>query len=273
MMKTLTIFFLLTLQLYSQSYMNVMYNDSTYKYSIINDISKITFNAGVTDMTVTNTNTPSSTDQLSNIAKMTFDDTISGGGSPLPVELVRFTGELSDVGVRLLWATATEVENYGFQVQREKLKDQSEWEDLGFVEGHGNSNSPKEYSFIDNESLSGTIQYRLKQIDRDGSYKYFPNNIGIAVETDTPKEFKLFQNYPNPFNPSTTIAYQIPKEGFVTLKVYDVLGREIMTLVNENKQVGKYYVEFIANQLPSGAYFYRLNYGEFTQIIKMLLLK
>ncbi|MGB5847989.1 MAG: T9SS type A sorting domain-containing protein [Ignavibacteriaceae bacterium] len=98
--------------------------------------------------------------------------------------------------------------------------------------------------------------------------------VGVAVnETNLPIEYALKQNYPNPFNPTTTINYQIPELSFVTLKVYDVLGSEIITLVNEEKPVGSYEVEFNAAGLPSGVYFYQLNAGEFINTKKMILLK
>ena len=110
-------------------------------------------------------------------------------------------------------------------------------------------------------------------------FTYYPQAVKVAgfsttdVEDEIPTDFCMNQNYPNPFNPSTTIAYQIPKEGIVTLKVYDVLGREVTTLVNENKVVGKYSVEFSSNQLASGTYFYRLTSADFTEIRKMILLR
>jgi len=275
MKKTLTIFFLLTLQLYSQSYMNVKYNDLTYKYASINDISEITFNAGGTDMTVTLTDASSNTDALSTIFEMTFDDEILGGGSPLPVELVSFTAALTNsVAIVLNWQTATEVNNYGFEVERKILKqvqnDGESWEKIGFVNGHGNSNSPQDYTFTDINPLPGTMQYRLKQEDTDGGYKY--SNI-VIVESETPKEFKLAQNYPNPFNPTTEISYSLPKESDITLKVYNALGKEVVTLVNKRQEAGKYNVTFNAENLSSGIYFYLIRTAENASVKKMILLR
>ncbi len=144
------------------------------------------------------------------------------------------------------------------------------WENIGFVVGHGNSNSPKTYSFTDDSPLGGSkFQYRLKQIDTDGKYEYSDE---IEVEI-IPSKFALYQNYPNPFNPSTKIKYQIPEVSFVTLKVYDVLGKEVAALVNEEKQAGNYEVEFNAINLPSGIYFYRLQTGNFVATKKMVLMK
>ena len=96
---------------------------------------------------------------------------------------------------------------------------------------------------------------------------------GIQNESEIPESYFLKQNYPNPFNPSTKISYSIPELSFVTLKVFDVLGNEIATLVNEEKPVGNYSVEFIAGDLPSGTYFYRLTTNNFSETKKMILLR
>ncbi|NNG26515.1 MAG: T9SS type A sorting domain-containing protein [Ignavibacteriaceae bacterium] len=93
------------------------------------------------------------------------------------------------------------------------------------------------------------------------------------TQTDVPTNFNIKQNYPNPFNPNTTIKYQIPELNFVTLKVYDVLGNEIATLVNEEISIGIYEITFDASNLPSGIYFYRLQAGDFIQTKKMILMK
>ncbi len=211
--------------------------------------------------------------------------------NPTPVELTAFIATVQNGIVTLKWKTATEVNNYGFQAQRKKEKVQSNWENIGFVEGHGNSNSTKEYSFTDENPPSGDIQYRLKQIDIDGNFEY---SDVVEVEIGVPTKFELFQNYPNPFNPTTNITYviasgarqsqqllanneiassQAPRNDNVSLKVYDILGREVATLVNETKKPGKYSVKFNASKLSSGIYFYTLRAGDFTAIKKMILLR
>jgi len=96
---------------------------------------------------------------------------------------------------------------------------------------------------------------------------------GISLSEELPTKALLFQNYPNPFNPTTKINYSIPKSGFVTIKVYDVLGREVSILVNENKPVGNYSVQFNAGKLVSGVYFYRMEAGTFKQTKKLSLLR
>ncbi len=196
-------------------------------------------------------------------------DDFSINESLLPVELSSFSALIIDKGVRLNWQTATEVNNYGFSVERRTKSD--EWEKIGFVQGHGNSNSPKEYSFTDNNLQQGNIQYRLKQIDNDGSFTY--SNVVETSINELPKTFGLFQNYPNPFNPTTKITYQIPENLRVTLKLFDIIGNEVATLVNENKSPGSYEVILEANYLQSGIYFYRLQAGKFTTTKKLILMK
>lgn len=187
---------------------------------------------------------------------------------PLPVELSSFTVNILGNYIQLLWSTETEKNNYGFEVQR-KIEN-SDWIAIGFINGYGNSNSPKEYSFKDNRLIGGSkFQYRLKQIDNDGQFEY-----SDVVEAElVPTEFALYQNYPNPFNPSTTIRYQLPKESKVVIKIYNVLGSEVMELLNEQKEAGIYEVEFNAETLSSGTYVYKIASDNFVQTKKMILLK
>ncbi len=212
-----------------------------------------------------------------------------GTNDPLPVELVSFKAEVRSQKseVRLLWETATEKNSYGFEVERKQIPlppsadspfvkgETSEasggFSKIGFVEGNGNSNSPKSYSFVDKNHSSGNYSYRLKQIDRDGKFTY-SQTVEVTLN-DAPKEFTLIQNYPNPFNPATSINYQLPLNGYVTLKVFDALGKEIVTLVNEVKEAGNYSVNFNAENLSSGLYFYQLTSGSFHQTRKMVLMK
>ncbi len=188
---------------------------------------------------------------------------------PLPVELVSLTANVNGNVVVLNWTTATEVNNYGFDVQR-AVSGTEEWETIGFVNGHGNSNSPKDYSFVDASNHGGKVSYRLKQIDVDGSFNY---SMVVELNTSLVKEFMLEQNYPNPFNPTTVISYSIPTDSHVSIKVYDVLGNLISTLVNKNQTTGIYKVDFDANELNNGVYFYKIQAGNFTSVKKMLLLK
>ena len=110
----------------------------------------------------------------------------------------------------------------------------------------------------------------MKQIDNNGAYKY---SSEAEVTISIPKIFALNQNYPNPFNPTTVISYQLPVTSNVTLKVYNVLGKEVATLVNETKEAGNYTTQFNASQLSSGVYFFKLTSNRFSSIRKMTLLK
>ena len=193
--------------------------------------------------------------------KATLRRFTSNAADPLPVELTSFTALLRSSSVELNWQTATEINNYGFEIERASVISNEvrnlNWQKVGFVQGHGNSNSTKQYSFTDDLALDKTLKfsYRLKQIDNDGTFKYSKE---VEVNTQLPTKSSLSQNYPNPFNPSTLISYQISVNSFVTLKVYDVLGKEVATLVNESKEAGNYEITFNASKLASGVYFYRL---------------
>ena len=188
---------------------------------------------------------------------------------PLPVELTSFSAIIKNKSVTLNWRTETEVNNYGFEVQRSLQNEK--WDVLGFVEGHGNSNSPKEYNFIDSEvNSAGTYSYRLKQIDNDGTYEF---SKVIEVNFGSTIKFELNQNYPNPFNPSTTISFTLPQSGNVALKVFNSIGEEVITLTDGFIEAGVYTFNFNADGLPSGMYIYQLNTPEKTQVRKMILMK
>ncbi len=185
----------------------------------------------------------------------------------LPVELSSFTAKVNGTDVTLNWSTATETNNNGFEVQRKSGKD---FTTIGFVRGKGTTTEVQNYSFSETKLPVGKYSYRLKQIDFNGSFEY----SGIVnVDLYSPTEFVLDQNYPNPFNPSTFISYSLPQNSFVTLKVYDVLGNEVTTLVNEIKSAGKYDVRFDASNLSNGVYLYSLQADNFTSTKKMILIK
>ena len=208
---------------------------------------------------------------------------------PTPVELTSFTAKEFSNGVELNWRTATEVNNYGFEIERSSTPlgtidssrvETREWETIGFVEGHGNSYSPKDYSFVDSISFSGEVKYRLKQIDTDGTFDYSDIvTVELSIVSVDPMKIvksNLDQNHPNPFNPSTIISYQLVHSTNVSLKVYDILGNEIVTLIDDQKQnAGTHYVEFnkLSYNLSSGVYFYQLIAGQYVATKKMLLLK
>lgn len=198
----------------------------------------------------------------------------TSSNTPLPVELSLFSATVNDKDVELLWVTATEVNNYGFEIERQYQmlgNKQQEWQNICFIEGHGNSNSPKYYSYPDNSiESSGKYFYRLKQTDIDGTFDY---SDVVEASIVSPNNFELLQNYPNPFNPTTSISYTIPGNGNVTLSIYDILGNRVALLENGNRTAGSYSTSFDASKLTSGIYFYTIRSGNFTETKKMLLMK
>jgi len=198
------------------------------------------------------------------------------GGTPLPVELSSFTATTSNSTTLLTWKTKTEMNNAGFEVERKSMINEqstmNSWTKVGFVTGHGTTNSPQQYSYSDNVGTAGTYSYRLKQIDHNGAFTYSQE---IRVEVGgVPKEFALAQNYPNPFNPTTTISFTLAEDGHVSLKVFDMLGREVQTVVDGNLKAGELHnAVFDASGLSSGIYFYRLETTKNSLVNKMMLLK
>ncbi len=186
----------------------------------------------------------------------------------IPVEFTSFTANVNGNSVTLNWSTATETNNSGFSIERKATG--GNWQTMGFVNGSGNSTVPVHYSFTDQSVPTGKYAYRLKQVDYDGSYSY---SSEVSIELLTVNSFSLFQNYPNPFNPSTHIKFSIPSDEFVTLKVFDILGREVATLVNERHGTGEYTINFNASALPSGIYYYSIIAGSFKETRKMILAK
>ncbi len=205
-------------------------------------------------------------------------DTYSGFGTimieraladALPVELAFFTGTLNGNRIELRWRTETELNNYGFYIERST--ENSDWLALDFIEGHGNSNSPKYYNFDDTDiRQSNNYYYRLKQIDNDGTFEY---SDVVTVTVGVPVLFALSQNYPNPFNPETRIDFRLTEKQNVSLRVYNMLGELVKELVNEEKPAGSYSVTFDGTNVPSGIYVYRIQTEGFSENKKMTLIK
>jgi hypothetical protein len=173
----------------------------------------------------------------------------------------------------LSWITTQEVNNSGFDVERSQLN--NEWSKVGYVNGRGTMSEPNQYSFVDRELQPGKYYYRLKQVDFNGNYEY--HNLNNEVDIISPNKFIVSQNYPNPFNPETKIDFELPFNGNVNIKIYDVAGKLLSTLVDEYKSAGYYSVDFNARDLSSGVYFYRMEYSSAGQsqnkVMKMLLAK
>ena len=191
----------------------------------------------------------------------------------IPVELTSFVANIADGTINLNWITATELNNSGFEIERMSILNSqvsNSWEKIGFVTGNGTSTEVSTYFFVDNQPTQGKSYYKLKQIDFDGSFEY---SNTIEVDFSLPIDFSLEQNYPNPFNPNTKISWQSPVSSHQTLKVYNILGKEVATLVDEVKPAGNHEIDFNSALLSSGVYFYKLQIGSFVETKKMILLR
>jgi len=194
--------------------------------------------------------------------------------SPLPVELISFEAAVDRRDVTLFWTTASEINNSGFEIERRIVNEgiTRVWEKIGFVRGSGTTFTPTNYSFKDAELSTGKYNYRLKQIDLNGIYEYYDlrNEVVIGIKV----EYKLSQNYPNPFNPTTKIDYELHDDGMVNIKLYDLSGKELRTILNEARTAGYYTLEFNAEDLSSGVYIYRMEVdGILKDTKQMILLK
>lgn len=195
--------------------------------------------------------------------------------NPLPVELSSFTSATNRSDVSLSWTTVSESNNQGFDIERKVVSSET-WSKVGTVSGHGNSNSTESYSFTDRNVSSAKYNYRLKQIDFNGNYKYY--NLTSLVEVGVPGKFALSQNYPNPFNPSTKINYDLPFDSKVSIRIFDMTGKEVANLVNNSSQTAGYYtVQFNGVNMASGIYFYTIaaegGNNKFISTKKMVLVK
>ncbi|MFQ5602676.1 MAG: FlgD immunoglobulin-like domain containing protein [bacterium] len=195
--------------------------------------------------------------------------------SSVPVELTSFSAEILSNAVKLNWLTASETNNFGFEI--EKSFDDIVYEKIGFVNGHGTTTSPQRYRFEDQKlNFAKKLRYyRLKQIDTDGSFEY---SGSLKVTLAPPDNFVLQQNYPNPFNPETSIGYQLPKSTRVKLVIFNLIGQEIRNLVDSVEPAGFHKIiwngkDNFGREVPSGTYIYQLKTAEFTGVKKMTLLR
>lgn len=216
-------------------------------------------------------NTTASGSTLTASGLTTFSDFGIGGDSlqnPLPVELSSFISAVNGRNVTLNWSTSSEINNSGFDVERSF---NNIWNKIGNISGNGTTNSQNSYTFTDRVLTSGIYYYRLKQMDFNGNFKYY--NLSNEIQIGIPEKYDLSQNYPNPFNPSTRINYNIPEDSKVSLRIFDISGKEVNKLVDEFKTAGYYSVNFNASTLSSGIYFYTISAGNFITTKKMTLLK
>jgi hypothetical protein len=186
----------------------------------------------------------------------------------IPVELTSFKAFISGNSAVLNWSTASETNNSGFTV--EYKKESGDWTEAGFVSGRGTTTETHNYNYTINELGTGNYSFRLKQMDYDGSFAY---SGVIESEITGNLNFELYQNYPNPFNPSTEILYSVKERGIVSIRIYDMLGREISTIVNEIKDAGLHSVKFDGSSLASGVYMYSISVNDYNAVRKMILNK
>lgn len=207
---------------------------------------------------------------------------LTDASSPLPVEICSFDAAVLKRDVQLAWSTCSEVNNAGFDVERRafnsKTGEYSAWVKAGYVEGNGTTNQQQFYKYNDMKLSAGKYQYRLKQIDYNGNFEYHGLNSPSELMIGTPTQADLFQNYPNPSNPNTKVDFQIPFAGKVSLKVYDLTGKEVVSLVDAEMESGYYTADFNGAGLASGVYFYRLIAtssagNSFNKTMKMILVK
>ncbi len=190
--------------------------------------------------------------------------------SALPVEMSVFNSSVSGRNVSLFWSVNSEINNSGFEIERADNPNY-EWKRICFIQGKGSTTFPQNYSFVDRSLNTGVYIYRLKQIDYSGTFQYYYLNSEVMI--GIPNKYNLSQNYPNPFNPVTIINYDLPKANNVILSLYDITGREVLSVVNERQEAGYYSVMIDGTGLSSGAYFYTLRTNDFSSTKRMFLIK
>jgi hypothetical protein len=213
-------------------------------------------------------------------SKFTFDvltKSVAALGGVIPVELVSFKAEVGKSGITLNWETASETNNMGFEIER---MINGNWSKIGFVEGNGTTTEFNNYSYSDKPNTSGSVSYRLKQVDYDGSFTY--SKVVDVDFSGIPTEFGLSQNYPNPFNPSTVIRYALPFDSKVNITIYNINGEVVKVLADGEIAAGEHEAQFSinsANGIASGVYLYSIKAvstdgkSTFVQTKKMVLLK
>ncbi len=200
--------------------------------------------------------------------------------STLPVELSSFTANTTREGeIELNWVTESEIENIGFIIERKETNTEN-WTEIASyltdvsLQGQGSVTYRTEYSYTDNTvEENKQYDYRLADVSYSGEKTYHSVTV-LAVETiPVPKSFTLHPAYPNPFNPTTTIRYELITDGHVTLTIYDMMGREVTTLINQHRQTGFHTAQWNAENMSSGTYLIKLTQGENTSTQKIILLK
>ena len=204
---------------------------------------------------------------------LAYNVSVDTSDTNVPVEFTSFNASVNDGNVILTWSTATETNNKRFQIERKPVSGQ--FENITFIPGHGTTIQPQQYSFVDTKVPAGNYIYRLKQVDYNGNFDYSKET---EVDVNTPSVYSLEQNYPNPFNPSTNIKFSITSDSRVTLRIFNILGQEVSTLLNGNISAGEHNLNFDASHLNSGVYIYKIEAAgvdgsSFSAVKKMVLTK
>jgi hypothetical protein len=214
-------------------------------------------------------------DAAGNLLSIILTDPTNG---PLPIQLSSFVASVATAGqAGLRWTTLSEINNYGFEVQK-AVNNSASFQSItgSFIAGNGTTTVKHDYSYVDKSYATGNV-YRLKQLDLDGTAHFTDavNPLGVTGVAGKvlPTVYSLSQNYPNPFNPSTVIEFALPKDAHVTLEVYNIIGQKVATLVDEVRPAGYHSVKFDGTNLSSGMYLYRLSTGQQTFLKKLLLMK
>lgn len=206
----------------------------------------------------------------------------STGDNPLPVSLAAFTAQQVGNYARLDWKTLSEQHNLGFELLRQTDSDWTlcaSYRQHPHLRGQGTTNMEHTYTFIDETvELGNTYRYKLRSVDFDGTIHDYAPTALVSIKSQSlekPRQYALYQNYPNPFNPVTMIRYELPKASTVKLELFDMLGRNVATLVNARQEAGTYQYRFNSTtyNLTSGVYFYLLKADGFSAMHKMILMK
>jgi hypothetical protein len=237
------------------------------------DVNKIRVSVFVTTRVVlTVNNQPRPTNMA---VQQAWQEPLLSALSVIPVELISFNAVQVDDAVRLEWRTASESNNKGWTIERRTVD--GEWSDLGFVAGRGTSMEANSYHYVDNKVRTlETYDYRLRQLDYDGSMDYSP--VFRIMIAPVPTVTRMLPNFPNPFNPSTSIVVELAEDANLTVAVYDMLGRLVKTLASGVHASGGHILEWDGTDqngvtVDAGIYFARMITPTHSQTMQMQLMK
>jgi hypothetical protein len=214
--------------------------------------------------------------RVSGQARVIYVDKLVTNALTVPTGFSTFSAEWTAPLARLHWSVNSEISINRYVIERGSG---ANFVQVGALQAVGNIDTTRHYEFVDTPGGTAVYQYRIRQVTNDGAQEFSPvASVNTAVNTPGPEgalpdRYELFQNYPNPFNPLTVIGYQLPAVSRVRLGVYDLLGREVAVLVDEQKPAGTHSAMLDAAELASGTYLYRLQAGGFIQSRKMVVVK